>query len=345
MPFISIQLNSNRPEQLALFFDAIEATADMPRDIEVLLHIDQGDTVMEQAVVNEQARRGFSLRVLQTDLVKGYATLWKPLNPLFRMTEPSVYFVINLSDEMLFKTKGWDTQLRPYVGYYPDNIFRLRASQFRFRNYMDVWECGFAPDSIAFYTRRWLELGGDWNPCLGPDSFQQCVAFHLIASDPFSRRQFNRDIALPMMEFTGEGDGVGLTGPDACKRTCINIRAWFVLMSHRMQQEAKHRAMRMKAHMIAAQHQGAEVIERVDRKRFTVRGKDGNVIETIPYKLSWLRVTFTNLTRIPRFIYYNGGGERNPLSMFFGSIALVTLAHLPGNLGWKLMHRLKRGKR
>src|SRR5579863_4880613 len=163
MPFISIQLNSNRPEQIALFFENIEATADKPEDIEVLLHIDAGDQRMEELVAYEKERRRFTLRVLQTDLVKSYATLWKPLNPLFQMTHPDAYFVTNLFDEIRFETKGWDSNIRKYEGYYPDHIFRLRCSKYRFRNYTDFWECGYAPDSLAFYTRRWLELSGDWN--------------------------------------------------------------------------------------------------------------------------------------------------------------------------------------
>lgn len=339
MPFVSIQLNSNRPQQIAVFFDSIEATADKPEDIEVLLHIDKGDTTMEQAVEKEKARRKFSLCTLQTDLVKGYATLWMPLNPLFKMTHPDVYFVINLSDEMLFETKGWDTQLRPYVGYYPDHVFRLRASQFRFRNYLDVWECGFAPDSLAFYTRRWLELSGDWNPCLGPDSFQQCVAFYLYTSEKFSRRQINRDIALPFVKFSGEGDGTDLQGTAVWKRACVNIRAWFILMSHAMQQEANYRAMRMKAYIVAQQREAGsvEIVEETVAKEFVIREKGGKVIETFPWGLSRLRIKLRNLRRIPQFTYYNGGGRRGLLRTFFSSIMLVTFAHMPGDTGWKLM--------
>jgi hypothetical protein len=67
MPFISIQLNSNRPQQIVEFFDNIETTADRPEDIEVLLHIDTGDKAMEHVVARETPLRKFTLRVLQTD--------------------------------------------------------------------------------------------------------------------------------------------------------------------------------------------------------------------------------------------------------------------------------------
>jgi len=332
VPFFSIQLNSNRPKQIVVLFDNIEATADRPSDIEVLLHIDKGDSVMEELVAREQSRRSFHLRILQTDLVKGYATLWKPLNPLWKMTSPDVYFVINISDEMLFETKGWDKIVRRYEGYYPDHIFRLRGSKYRFRNYSDFWECGFAPDSLAFYTRRWLELSGDWNPCLGPDSFQQCVAFYLVTSDPFSRVQFNRDIPLTELRFIGEGAGIGLEGRARYKQIIINNRAWFILMSHRMQQEARRRAMRMKAHMIAyaAGGQGkCEVKESAWRRHFTILSlPDRLEIARVKYSLSWLRISLTNLTRMRHVLYYAGGGKRALNYPAFGLFLMLT-TYLP----------------
>lgn len=340
MPFISIQLNSNRPEQIARFFDSIEATADKPEDIEVLLHIDTGDTVMEAAVAMEKARRKFDLHILQTDLVKGYATLWMPLNPLLKLTHPEAYFLINLSDEMLFETKGWDTILRPYVGYYPDHIFRLRGSKYRYRNYTDFWENGFAPDSLAFYTRRWLELSGDWNPCLGPDSFQQCVSYYLFTDDKFSHIQHNRDIALPHMKFTGEGAGIGLEGEALYRRVCINNRAWFVLMSHKMQQEARRRAMRMKAHILAYQHGNAKVIENEERRHFIVENEQGVLITKLSYKLSWLRTSGVTWLRAPLVLYYAGGGKDALRHHKLSSVILMLSSHTPFLRGGGVLAKL-----
>lgn len=330
MIFVSIQLNSNRPDQITRFFDSVEHTADTPEEVEILLHIDEGDTAMEELVEREKATRRFVLRTLQTDIVKGYATLWKPLNPLLGMTDPSAYFLINLSDEMLFETKGWDTMLKPYVNYYPDNIFRLRASKYRFRNYTDFWECGFAPDSLAFYTRNWLIPQGDWNPCLGPDSFQQCVAYRLYRSDPFSHRQFNRDIPLPFMQFSGEGASIGLSGRALYRRMCINNRAWFTLMSHKMQQEAKRRAMRMKADMVAFSHGNAESCENLKRKCFEVRDKaSGAMVETMPYRLSWLGINIINLLRAPMVLYFAGGGRGTIRRSPFTSATLMMASFAP----------------
>lgn len=342
MPFISIQLNGKRPLQLVEFLDNIEDTADRPEDIEVLLHIDIGDAAMEETVAREKARRRLALRALQTDLVRGYATLWKPLNPLFKMTHADVYFVANLFDEVRFKTKGWDSILRTYKHYYPDDIFRLRASRYRFRNYRDFWECGFAPDSLAFYTRRWLELGGDWNPCLGPDSFQQSVAFYLMTDETSSPQQFNRDIAVPDIYFTGEGMGRNLSDEAWNEQACINNKAWFVLMSHRMQQEAKRRAMRLKSYIIAGENSGEEAVsvEENERKRiFEVKNREtGTLIAAAPYRLSWLKISGRNALRAPVMRYYSGGGQL--FCGMFKSCALVACSRIP--YGDKIFIGLKR---
>ena len=332
MPLFSIQLNSNRPAQFQTFLDAIERTVDVAQDVEVLVHIDQGDEAMAALVAHEKVRRPFSLRSATTNLVRGYATLWKPLNILLQMTSPDAYFVINLSDEMHFATKGWDTIVRRYVGYYPDHVFRLRASKYRFRNYTDYWECGFAPDSCAFYTRKWLELSGDWNPCLGPDSFQQCIAFYLFTSDLFSQVQYNRDIPLMDVHFTGEGAGLDLKGRARLERLLTNNRAWFVLMSHGMQQEAKRRAMRIKSHILVDELGGASDLRVVDdsvAKRFLIIRDDATVpVRLLSYRLSWLRITSTNIARMPWVLYYAGGGKR-VLRYPFNGILIMMATYLP----------------
>src|SRR5581483_9479245 len=135
MPLFSIQMNSNRPAEIRGFFDSIEQTAERPEDIEILLHIDQGDRAMEEAIAAERPKRRFTLKSLQTDLVKDYSQLWQSLNALWPLTDKEAYFVINLSDEVRFQTPCWDRIVRHYVGYFPDHIFRLRASKYRFRNY------------------------------------------------------------------------------------------------------------------------------------------------------------------------------------------------------------------
>lgn len=189
----------------------------------------------------------------------------------------------------------------------------MRCSQFRFRNYVDFWQCGFVPDSIAFYTYKWLSIQGDWNPCAGPDSFQQLVAFYMYTYDPFSPRQFNRDVAIPNLKFMGEGASLGMSEEAKEKRLRENNRAWFTLMSHKVQEEANRRAMLNNAYIVANIHGGEaknRIIDDKKNKRISVFDKNtGGIVESFPYKMSWLRINSINIWRALLLNYYCGGGK------------------------------------
>ncbi len=322
---VSIQLNSNRPDKLAIFFDSLVKTTTHPEQIEVLVNIDTGDNTMRDLLEVEKKHRSFKIRYIETP--RGtFFDLWKPLNILLKETHPDAYFIINVSDEFLFITQGWDVIIAKYKGYFPDDVFRLRCSQLKYHNYTDVWECGFAPDSLAFYTKKWLDICEGWNPCFGPDSFQQMVAFFLFTSDPFAKHQTYRDIPLNDVRFEGEGANIGLTGDAYFERARGHIRAWFTLMSHKMQQEAKRRAIRLKCHILAYEKNVKDFHIEEDRRHRNLNiMSGGNCIATLPYGLSWLRVTLTNQWRKPKYCYYGGGGN---------AANYLTDAYLWGHYEW-----------
>jgi hypothetical protein len=334
-PLVSIQLNSNRPGQFSWFLDSIEETVDSPSSCEVLIHIDEGDEKMERAVLDEIKRRPFTIKYIKTNIVKSFADLWKPLNELIKITDPKAYFLLNLADEMLFLTKGWDTKLRQYVGYYSDDIFRLRASRFRFRNYNDLWECGYAPDSLTFYTKRWLDIGGDWNPCLGPDSFQQCVAFHMSKLDPFASNQLNRDVPLPDIKFSGEGASIGLSADAHLERNQIHFDAWFVLMGHSIQQEAVRRATLLKANVVADAFgiDGLLITDEAKSRKIVISDPStGSKLEAFSYAQSPLKYWIRNSWRRLGYYYYCGGGRaahpsRRALRLAYRVYLKIPLVH------------------
>jgi hypothetical protein len=307
--FVSVHLNTNRPVQIVRFLEAIERTAEKPARVEVIVHIDTGDSAMEKVLAEQKSKLSLTLRWLATDLIHNFADTWKPYNLILPMTDPNAYFITLLSDEMLFEEPGWDRTLAQYVGYFPDHIFRLRGSRYRFRNYTDAWECGFAPDSIAFYTRDWLMIQGGWNPCNGPDSFQQCVSYYLYTSDSFSHTQYCRDIQLHFMRFSGEGASTGMDEENRKKRITLSTRMWFILMSHRYQQEAKRRAMLLKAHIVARARGQALRLEDDGEKRRLALLRGEEVVATFTYRLPGMMITLRNLRRAPWYHYYGGGGH------------------------------------
>lgn len=306
---ISLAVCSNRPEQIVGFIDAYETCADDPPSVEVLVNIDKGDSVMAGVLEAEKKKRTINVRYIDT-FEGGFYNSWKFYNDLLKIADPNSYFKGMFSDEMLVKTKGWDTQLKKLIGYFPDDIFRVRASQYRYRNYQDLWECGFAPDSICFYTHRWLEICGTWADCFSTDAFQQCVAYHLFSSDPYLKEQDNRDIPIAHLQFAGEGTNIGLPAAKMRKRVQGGMKAWFVLMSHKMQERAALYGLLLKCNIISAGNDNYEA--RIDDKdkKVKVFDKENNVVvDSFSYRKSKIWHWYTSLVRSPYYLYYTGGGE------------------------------------
>ena len=312
MPLLSIHLSSNRPDRFVDFLDRLErSTADLSA-VEVVVKIDSDDAPMNRLLEKETKARPFRVKYLSTPLEGGFFGLWRCYDELLRACDPQAYFVMGLNDEMGFKTERWDRVLATYVGLFPDHIFRLRTSSQRNRNYYDFWEAGFANDTSAIMTKRWLDLGGGWCPCNGPDSFQQCVAFYFGWLDRFNANRPYREFAIYDIELSGHGANVGLSGAALRRRQGASIAPWFTLMSHRMQEEAARRAQKLHAHIWAAQ-QGLDDDRVLDNRRKQcveiVDRQSRLVLHRFPYGLSAIRITLANGWRGLNYLYYGGGGE------------------------------------
>ena len=97
---------------------------------------------------------------------------------------------------------------------------------------------GYAPDSYAFYSKEWLYTVNEWCPCIGPDTFHECISFYMnqISSD------YNRNIIVKDMSFAGETVSTGLSLKSRLNRTRIYYKAFFILMSYKIQVEALKKA-------------------------------------------------------------------------------------------------------
>lgn len=295
---LSIQLNSCRPAQLYAYFNNIEETADLPQEIEILVNIDQGDDAMKSFLESEIPKRKFTIKYIQSPKPKSYFDLWKPLNELLKITDPNTYFVTNVSDEMVFTTKGWDTILKKYINFFPDDIFRLRLSRNKYRNYYDRWECNFAQDAIPITTKKWLDIVGDWNPCFGPDSFQQLVAFYLAKEDQFISNHYSRDIPINDIQLATDIPELGITEEKRWLHRKKSIEAMLHCQSYKIQLEAKRRAMLLKANIFIHDHfiNNYEIRTNTKKKKIEVYAEN-NLLTSISYKLSWVKITMTNQWR------------------------------------------------
>lgn len=315
---ISIQLNSNRPAQLVAYFDNIEETTDNPTEVEVLVNIDIGDSAMKTMLEREILARKFTIKYVETERPKSFCDLWKPINTLLTITDPNSYFLVNISDEMLFVTKGWDTILRKYVGFFPDHMFRLRASRNKFRNYFDRWECSFAQDAIPITTKKWVDVGGDWNPCFGPDSFQQLISFYLAKEGKFSNSHYLREAPMTEIKFSGDVPALGIDADKAWRHHKDHIKAMQICQSYPMQLEARRRSILMKAHIIAsaAHLKNFDVIDNKQKKLISLFDKDKNTtIQTFDYKVNWLSISLANQWRKLDFFSYFGDGPAHKMTL------------------------------
>lgn len=308
---VSFQLASNNPENLVALFDSLEEKTSDHGCIEVLVKIDTEDGRMHEVMAQQVVTRPFSIRCISRPCGEGFADLWKAYNALLPLTDGNAYFLCLLNDEVRLNETAWDTRLRKYVGLFPDHIFRLRATRLKFRNYYDFWECGYAPDSFAFYTKRWLEIVGNWNVCTGPDSSQQFIAYYLGYANYPGFHQYNRDVPVLDISFSGEAASAGLKAGQRELRDTLNFRLWFPLVSHAVQEELFRRARLLQAHIIVAEHQASDLEISDDRRTrcILIRNKsDGVLRDILPYKLSRLSLFFRNLRRTLHYQYYAGGG-------------------------------------
>jgi len=309
---ISIHLNSNRPAQLSIYFDNIEETTHDLSLVEVLVNCDDTDIAMQEMLKREMLNRPFTIKYITSKRPASFCDLWEPLNALIPLTDSNAYFLLNISDEMLFATPGWDSILKKYVGLFPDNIFRLRASRYQLRNYFDRWECSFSQDCIPITTKKWIDIGGNWNPCFGPDSFQQLISFYLAKEGQFSSTNYLRELPIIDIKFHGDIPSLGIDSTKAWKLNRDHINGMQICQSYTMQMEAKRRAMLLKANIIAAQHPivNTQIID--DKKQKTIRLIDTNnqtILGKYRYRLNWFKITFTNQIRKLRFYAYFGGGK------------------------------------
>ncbi len=308
---VSIQLNSNRPAQLSAYFDNIEETAENLKDIEVLVNIDEGDLAMKSLLDSNIPIRKFTLKYIETPKQKSFCDLWKPINNLLEIADPDAYFLLNISDEMFFITPGWDTILKKYVGFFPDHFFRLRASRNKFRNYFDRWECSFTQDGIPITTKKWVDIGGNWNPCFGPDSFQQLVSFYLTKEGIFSNIHFQRDVPFTEIQFAGDVPAIGISEDKRWKHISDHIKAMEICQSYKMQLEARRRAVLIKANILAMKNKYENYTVKTipSKKEIHVTNKDNHIIiAKYSYKVSRIAIRLTNYWRRLYFNKYFGDG-------------------------------------
>ena len=235
---ISLHLNSNKPNDFSDLVESINNTISDINILEIIVHIDDGDYDMLKMINKINNKYPYLIKFIQTNLINSFSDAWKPLNYLLKQTSKGVCIISCISDDIRFLSKDWDKILLSYDNMFDDKIYRLRCSKFKYQEYNDIWQCGYAPDSYAFYSKKWLHVVNEWCPCIGPDTYHECISFYMnqISSD------YNRDVIVKEINFSGETVSTGLSLKSRLNRTRIYYKAFFILMSYKTQVKALKKA-------------------------------------------------------------------------------------------------------
>lgn len=322
---ISLHFSSKRPGQVKQLFDNVMATAEKPDRVEFCIHTDGGHTAMADFLGEASSHYPFRIVPYPYRKLASFTEINEPLNDLINITHPDAIFCMLLSDEMRFKTPGWDRKLAQYQGIFPDNLFRLRTSRMKLRNYSDLWECGFCQDSSPIVTRQWLEKTGGWGDHYVSDAYQQLVAHYLRSYDCNRSAHIERDI--PAMDIEMAPDHPGLLGSveQYQERWARGIRAWFdQIVSIGMHRSTRHAAARIRAEIENARLEGVMRIEDDKRMQCVIMLDDEGVVNRWSYRLPTLR--FYLIHQVYRRFYYRRYLEKRGISSRV--FVLSTLSYL-----------------
>ncbi|MBT7543629.1 MAG: hypothetical protein HN613_06170 [Gammaproteobacteria bacterium] len=230
----SIHLNSNKAENFNRFTTSFFKKISNINFLEIIVHIDKDDNAMKEEIDKLNKKYNNSIKFIETDIIKNFNDSWKPINLLLKKTSKSALYVAVLSDDITIKTNNWDSALIKHSLLYDnDKIFRVRCSQYKYHIYNDLWECGYKPD-FSFYSKKWLDVVGYWNPCIGPDTFQETVSYYLSMYG----KDFKRSIVDDLLIFSGEETLTNLNMKQRIKRTKLGYKSFCELISYKIQKKS-----------------------------------------------------------------------------------------------------------
>ena len=310
---LSIHLQSNNPKNFSGFIKSLEKYIENIALIEVIVKIDDNDSQMNSLLEELVKNSKISIKYISSPLLGDFSDLWRSMNDILHICEKETYFIWNMNDEMRIPIKGWDNILTEYVDIFPDGLFRLRTSRFRHRNYTDTWECCFAPETSAITTKKLIDTCGNWNPTLGPDTFNQLVAYYFSYHDRFNGNKETRDIVINDFIFEGEGASIGDNKKDIAKRLFSTTSSWYKLVSYKTQLEASKRSQLIQAQIYKEKHfkESKEYndIKIIQKNKNIIIILDEVELYRFPYKISRLKISISNFLKSLQYFKFGGGGE------------------------------------
>lgn len=289
----SLHLNSNKPDNFEKFSKSFLQNCSDPNSLEIIVNIDQGDDLMKFRIKKINEEYNNAVKYIETDLIKNFNDAWKPINLLLKETSSTVKIVSCLSDDITVETKNWDQYFLNYLTLYEsDEIFRIRCSKNKFETYNNLWKCAYKPD-FSFYTKKWIDIVGLWNPCIGPDTFHETVSYHLNMYG----LDFDRSIVDDNVKFKGEETLTGLNLTDRIKRAKLGYMSFSELISYKIQKKSSKAAYKL--------------VREISKKNIKL------------IKLKYLNHVLQNFFKKLRFFHYRGSKSYLTSNIFFNIIFIA----------------------
>jgi len=325
---ISIIFNTNNIEKTILVINKFLAKTNNPEEIQFCIKIDNEDKKFVAKFLKSLLKFNFNFIVLSSPKGRGFIDLWQWVNYLFKVSSKNSKFIMNISDEMYVEQNGWDKNLKKYIGLEEDDLYRLRTSVYRNRNYNDLWECGYAPDTTAIYTRKYISIQKDFSPCFGPDNGQQIVAYYLSTLNYPRHTQFLRDRVINDITFKGQGTNIGLTKEQLVKRKNINHLLWLNIFTYKNQKKYFQRSRKIQVEILKYKFKDAIFKEYYNKyiiNFYTIDRKGGKVKESLylSKNLSYLKLFFYNISRYDFFKYNTGYAKNKVVSILYTIFFLI----------------------
>lgn len=250
--FLSIFAATCRPTNIVPFFDNLANTCDDPSSFEILLKLDEGADELVSIIEAYRKTSPLNIKYLVSAKLEGYYTLDVGYNEMLKMIHPDSYFCWLLTDEIRFESKGWDSTLKKYIKFHPDDVFRIKLSIFQLKNYYDFFESLPCPDNYAVTTRKWLELTGGWGNFWGPDSWHQCVDYYLgKCKNPDNPFGVWRSFPIYDIHVGGQEAGQGISTAATLERERRIWQGWMKHSTHAAQENFKRLAILLNMHINA----------------------------------------------------------------------------------------------
>ena len=325
---ISILFNSNNLENTLFVINNFHKKTKNPKNIQFCIKIDNDDMDIKDKFIRELSKFNFNFIILASPKGRGFIDLWQWVNYLYKVSSKKSKFVMNISDEMYIKQKSWDSKLEKYIGAFEDEIFRLRTSVFKNRNYTDLYECGYAPDTTAIYSRKYLEIQGDFSPCFGPDNGQQFVAYYLSKLNLPRHYQFSRDLVSEGLDFHGQGTNIGLSKVQKRERNILNFLLWRNMYKYKYQNLYFQRARKIQIEIIKTKYKNLKVIE--FGYKFHITFKENNEYKFLRLNnyISKSKLFIYKISKL-NFIKNNTGYDSNIFKGYFLTLYISLFKKFP----------------